>query len=168
VVEKRRAPVFLVGFMGAGKTTIGRALGRLLGREFVDLDARIVEEDGRDIPRILQESGEPYFRALETRILAGLRGRPALVVACGGGTYANPASHALIDGLGTAIWLQAPLAVMLARCGGDTGGRPLLGGLEEARALYLSRLPAYRTAPVQIDVDGLTPEEAAERIAARL
>jgi shikimate kinase len=167
VVENRRAPVFLVGFMGAGKTTIGRALGLLLGREFVDLDDRIVEEDGRDIPRILWESGEPYFRDLETRILAGLRGRPALVVACGGGTYAHPASRTVIDGLGTAVWLQAPLAAMLARCAGGAG-RPLLGGPEEARALYLSRLPSYRTARLHVDVDGLTPEEAAEKIAARL
>ncbi len=167
MVEKRRAPVFLVGFMGAGKTTVGRALGHLLGREFVDLDDRIVEEDGRDIPRILRESGEPYFRDLETRILAGLRGRPALVVACGGGTYAHPAARAVIDGLGTAVWLQAPLAAMLARCG-EGAGRPLLGGPEEARALYLSRLPSYRTARLHVDVDGLTPEQAAERIAARL
>ena len=166
-VGKRRAAVFLVGFMGAGKTTIGRALGRLLGRDFVDLDDRIVEEDGRDIPRILRESGEPYFRDLEARLLADLRGRAPLVVACGGGTYAHPACHALIDALGTAVWLQAPLAVMLARCG-DGAGRPLLGSPAEARALYLSRLPAYRSAPVQVDVDGLTPEEAAERIAARL
>jgi shikimate kinase len=167
VVDKRRAAVFLVGFMGAGKTTIGRALGRLLGREFVDLDDRIVEADGRDIPRILRESGEPYFRDLEARLLADLRGRAALVVACGGGTYAHPACRAVIDGLGTAVWLQAPLAVMLARCGAGAG-RPLLGSPEEARALYLSRLPAYRAAPVRVDVDGLTPEEAAERIAARL
>jgi shikimate kinase len=166
-VDKRRAPVFLVGFMGAGKTTIGRALGFLLGRDFVDLDERIVAEDGRDIPQILRLSGEPYFRDLEARILADLRGRGALVVACGGGTYAHPACRAVIDGLGTAVWLQAPLAVMLARCGGGEG-RPLLGGPEESRALYLSRLPAYRTAPIHVDVDGLTPEEAAERIAARL
>jgi shikimate kinase len=166
-MERRRASIFLVGFMGAGKTTIGRALGRLLVREFVDLDDRIAEEDGRSITRILQESGEPYFRDLETRILAALRGREALVVACGGGTYANPVSHAVIDGLGTAVWLQAPLPVMLARCGGGAG-RPLLGRPEEAQALYLSRLPAYRTARLQIDVEGLTPDEAAERIAARL
>jgi len=166
-MERRRAPVFLVGFMGAGKTTIGRALGSLLGREFVDLDDLIVEQDGRSIARILEESGEPYFRDLEARLLAGLRGRGALVVACGGGTYAHPVSHAVIDGLGTAVWIQAPLAVMLERCGAGAG-RPLLGTPDESRALYEIRLPAYRTAPLQVDVDGLTPEEAAERIAARL
>ena len=166
-MERRRAPVFLVGFMGAGKTTVGRALARLLDREFVDLDDRIVAEDGRAIARILAESGEPYFRELETRLLAGLRGRPDLVVACGGGTYANPVSRSVIDGLGTAVWIQAPLGVMLGRCGGDAG-RPLLGTATEAEALYRSRLPAYRTAPVQVDVEGLTPDEAAVRIAARL
>lgn len=166
-MDRRRAPVFLVGFMGAGKTTIGRVLGPRLGREFIDLDDRIVAEDGRAIARILKESGEPFFRDLETRLLAGLRGRPDLVVACGGGTYAHTASRAIIDELGTAIWIQAPLAVMLSRCAGGSD-RPLLGGPDEAEALYVRRLPAYRAAPLRIDVDGLTPEEAAERIAARL
>ncbi len=88
-------------------------------------------------------------------------------MACGGGTYAHPVSRAVIDGLGTAVWIQVPLAVMLERCGAGAG-RPLLGNPDESRALYEIRLPAYRTAPLQVDVEGLTPEEAAERIAARL
>jgi shikimate kinase len=166
-MDHHRAPVFLVGFMGCGKSTVGRALAAITGREFVDLDERIVEEEGRSIARILSESGEPYFRDLERRLLGRLRGRADIVVACGGGTYAHAPSRALIDELGTAVWLQVPLAEALARCR-QGGERPLLGGPGRAEALYRSRLPAYRAAPVHVDVDGLTPEEAAARVASRL
>jgi shikimate kinase len=167
VIDRRRAPVFLIGFMGAGKTTVGRALADLLGREFVDLDEAIVASEGRSIARILGESGEPFFRALEAKLLASLRGRGPLVVACGGGTYAHAPSRALVDSLGTAVWLQVPLEVALTRCSaGET--RPLLREPQQAAGLYRSRLPAYRSAPVHVDVEGLTPTEAAERIAARL
>jgi shikimate kinase len=159
--------VFLVGFMGCGKTTTGRALARLLGWDFVDLDERIVEVEARAIAAILRESGEPYFRDLEARILSSLAGRGKVVVACGGGTYAHAPSRALIDGMGTAVWLQLPLPLSLARCAGGTG-RPLLTGPEQAESLYRRRLPSYGAAPVRVGVEGLTPEEAAERIAARL
>lgn len=162
-----RGAVFLVGFMGAGKTTIGRALAGLLGRPFVDLDERIVEAEGRSIARILEESGEPYFREREREVLLGLGRRPIQVVACGGGTYAHEPSRQVIDAAGTAVWLQVPPAVALARCGSGSG-RPLLRSPEQALALYQARLPAYRSAPLHVDVDGLTPAEAAERIAAVL
>ena len=159
--------VFLVGFMGAGKTTTGRALARLLGWEFIDLDERIVETERRGIAEILRASGEPYFRQLEARLLAELRGRGRLVVACGGGTYAHEGSRALIDGMGTAVWIQVPLDLALARC--EKGAaRPLLQGAAQAEALYRARLPAYRTAPLRLEAEGLSPDEAAQRIAALL
>ncbi len=163
----RPAAIFLVGFMGVGKTTIGRALARLLASEFVDLDDWIVADDGRPIVRILEESGEPHFRTIESRILAALPRDRALVVACGGGTYAHVASRRLIDEAGTAVWLQLPIEVAIARCGAGEG-RPLFRDPEQARILYAARLPAYRTARLHIDVEGLTPDEAAARIAGRL
>ena len=163
----RQDPIFLVGFMGSGKTTTGRALAMLLGWEFVDLDERIVESEGRDIAAILRERGEPYFRQLEWRLLESMRGRPRVVVACGGGTYAHPPSHDSIDGMGTAVWLQLPIQTALQRC--EVGrARPLLQGPAQAKALYRRRLPAYRSAPLHVDVEGLSPDEAAARIAARL
>jgi len=166
-MSPRHRAVFLVGFMGSGKTTIGRALARLLGWDFVDLDERIVETEGRGIAAILRDAGEPFFRDLEGRLLASLAGRARIVVACGGGTYAHPPSRALIDAMGAAIWLQIPLHLALARC--EAGPvRPLLSGAEQAEALYRRRLPSYSAAPVHVPVEGLTPEEAAERIAARL
>ena len=163
----RPAAIFLVGFMGVGKTTIGRALARLLASEFVDLDERIVAADGRPIVRILEESGEPLFRDLESRILAGLPRDRAIVVACGGGTYAHAPSRSLIDAAGTAVWLQLPIEVAIARCGAGEG-RPLFRDPDQARSLYAARLVAYRTARLHVDVEGLTPDEAAARIAGRL
>ena len=159
--------VFLVGFMGAGKTTVGRILARLLGWDFVDLDEIIVKAEGRGIPAIFAQEGETYFRRLERGVLASFRGRTRLVVACGGGTYANDESRLLIDRMGRAVWVQVPLHQALARCPpGDE--RRLLQDESQAEALYRRRLPAYRAAGLHVDADGLTAEEVAERIAGML
>lgn len=163
----RPGTIFLVGFMGVGKTTVGRLLAGLLGREFIDLDERLVAEEGRPITEILERSGEPYFREAERRLLAGIGRDREAVVACGGGTYAHAASRRLIDAAGIAVWLQLPIAVALERCGAGEG-RPLFRDPAAARALYEARLPAYRAAGLHVDVEGLTPDEAAERIAGRL
>lgn len=163
-MKEQRGAVFLVGFMGAGKTTAGRLLARRLGWDFVDLDDLIVETEKRSIAQIFAQDGEKYFRRLEVEILASLRDRARLVVACGGGTYANEESRALIDRLGRAVWLQVPLGQALARC--DRGpGRPLFRDEAQAEALYRSRLPFYRAACLHVDAAGLTPEQIAERIA---
>lgn len=158
-------PLFLVGFMGAGKTTVGRSLARLLGWDFLDLDEAIETAEKRSIARIFAESGEPHFRERERSVLSGLADRQRLVVACGGGTYAHPASAAIIDRLGTAVWLEAPIGLCLRRAASGAP-RPLLKGARQAESLYRARLPRYRSAPLHLDVERLTPEEAAERIAA--
>ncbi len=159
--------VFLIGFMGAGKTTVGRNLARLLGWDFVDLDEKIVETEGRNIPQIFAGKGEAYFRLRETEVLASLRGRARLVVACGGGTYAHADSRRLIDRLGRAVWIQVPLEVALRRCAGVTE-RPLVKDSAQAEALYRRRLPSYRAASLHVDSEGLSAEEVAERIAGLL
>lgn len=162
-----RDAIFLVGFMGAGKTTAGRALARLLGWAFIDLDEQIVAAEGRSIPRIFAEDGETYFRRRETQFLSSLRDRPRIVVACGGGTYAQAESRSLIDRMGRAIWIQIPLEQALARCLGGAE-RPLFRDAAQAEALYLARLPSYRAAALHVDAEGLTPEEIAGRIARSL
>ncbi len=164
---RQPGPVFLVGFMGAGKTTAGKALARLLGWDFVDLDDLIVEREGRSIPQIFSARGERHFRRVEADILASLSGCPRLVVACGGGTYAQEESRAIIDRTGRAVWIHVPLAEALARCEGGAG-RPLLRGETQAEALYRARLPAYRSAPLRVEAEGLSPEQIAERIASLL
>lgn len=156
--------VFLVGFMGVGKSTAGRALARLLDWEFIDLDERIVATDGRSIEQIFREAGEPHFRRLEAGILASLQARPRIVVACGGGTYAQPANRERIAMMGPAVWIELPLETALLRCGGSAG-RPLLHSVSQAEALYRRRLPAYRTAPLHVNAGGLEPEAVAEAIA---
>jgi shikimate kinase len=164
---RQPGPVFLVGFMGAGKTTAGKALARLLAWDFVDLDDLIVEREGLSIPQIFAARGERHFRRVEADVLASLRGRARLVVACGGGTYAQDESRAIIDRTGPAVWIQVPLAEALARCEGSTG-RPLLKGRAQAETLYRARLPAYQSAPLRVVAGGLSPEQIAERIASLL
>jgi len=159
--------VFLIGFMGAGKTTVGRHLARLLGWDFLDLDERIVANERLGIAQIFAVKGEAYFRRLETEILASLPGRARLVVACGGGTYAHDESRRLIDHLGRAVWIRLPLEVALRRCAGDAG-RPLLKTAAQADELYRRRLPSYRAASLHVDALGLSAEEVAERIAGLL
>jgi len=111
--------------------------------------------------------GEAYFRRLEKEILASLRSRARLVVACGGGTYAHDESRRLIDQLGPAIWIRLPLEMALRRCAGDAG-RPLLKTAAQADELYRRRLPSYRAAALHVDAQGLSAEEVAERIAGLL
>ena len=164
---ERPVIVFLIGFMGAGKTTVGRHLARLLGWDFLDLDERIVAHERLGIAQIFAVKGEVHFRRLETEILASLAGRERLVVACGGGTYSHDESRRLIDRLGLAVWIRLSLEVALRRCAGDTG-RPLLKNESQAEDLYRRRLPSYRSAPAQVDAGGLSPEEVAERIAGLL
>ena len=159
--------VFLVGFMGAGKSTVGKVLARLIGWDFVDLDELIVASERRGIPEIFAREGEAYFRRVERGILASLRGRTRLIVACGGGTYENEESRLLIDRMGRAVWIQVPLRQALARCAGGEE-RPLLRDGAQAEALYRRRLPTYRAAGLHVDADGLSAAEVAERIAGLL
>lgn len=166
-MKEARGPIFLVGFMGAGKSTTGRALARLLAWDFVDLDDLIVDAERCSIPEIFRQKGEAHFRRVEADLLKSLRGRSRVVVACGGGTYAQAATRDLIDAMGSAVWLQVPLARALARCEGGPA-RPLLKDAAQGEALYLARLPAYRLAPLRVEVEGLTPEQVAERIMAIL
>ena len=164
---ERPGAVFLVGFMGAGKSSVGKVLARLIGWDFVDLDELIVASERRGIPEIFAREGEAYFRRVERGILASLRGRTRLIVACGGGTYENEESRLLIDRMGRAVWIQVPLRQALARCAGGEE-RPLLKDDAQAEALYRRRLPTYRAAGLHVDADGLSAAEVAERIAGLL
>ncbi len=103
----------IVGYMGSGKTTVGRTLARALGREFVDLDRTVVKRAGRQIPEIFAENGEDYFRDLEHHaLLDALRGRPRSVVACGGGVVVRPENRALLREVAT-VFLQRGYASSL-------------------------------------------------------
>jgi shikimate kinase len=116
--------VYLVGFMGAGKTTAARVLGKRLDWKVEDIDACIEREERRDIPTIFRQDGEPYFRSRERQVLVNLLPERGVVVASGGGTFVDPANRELMLRDGAVVWLDAPLATVLSRIPLD-GRRPL-------------------------------------------
>lgn len=157
--------VFLVGFMGAGKTSSGRALARLLGTLFWDLDARVEAVTRMSVAEIFRTRGEAAFRAAETRQLAVLARHASAVVATGGGTFVQPANRELIRSCGRSVFLDVPWEELLRRLPGKRGERPLFGSPEQALALWRARLPHYRLADHCIQP---RPEENAEAVARRI
>jgi shikimate kinase len=160
-----RRNVILVGFMGAGKSTVGRLLARRLDRCFVETDAMITAREGRSIPEIFTERGEPYFRRLEAEVLAALADKHGHVIATGGGFPCGPGVMERLLELGTVVWLAADFDAAYARAN-RTGGRPMLAGRspEDAAALYRTRQDSYRRAHLSIDTSHLTIDAVVARI----
>jgi shikimate kinase len=161
--------VILVGFMGAGKSTVGRLLARRLGRCFVETDAMITAREGRSIPEIFADRGEPYFRRLETEVLEALAEKQGHVIATGGGFPCGPGVMDRLLLLGTVVWLAADFNAAYARAN-RAGERPMLVGrsAEEAAALYQVRQESYRRAHLAIDTSLLTVDAVVGRIVRHL
>ncbi len=159
--------LFLVGMMGAGKTTVGRVLADWLGWQHLDSDRQVEEATGRSVPEILAVRGEPAFRAEEADALArAATSVDPVVVSVAGGAVLDAGNQRLLSRCGTVVWLRARTDTLAGRVGsGD--GRPLLGD-EPAAALCrleAQRRPVYRQlAQVVVDVDDLDPTQVAERI----
>jgi shikimate kinase len=162
--------VCLTGFMGSGKTTVGILLARQMAWRFEDLDARIEEDAGLSIPAIFERFGEPTFRQIERRrldvLLAHTAGsREPMVLALGGGTYAQPGIVELLRAAGAlVIWLDCPVELLLARCATMTN-RPLFRDEPSFRQLLASRLPFYTQADYRVP-GGEEPARVVERILA--
>lgn len=156
-------PIFLVGFMGSGKTTVGRLLAERLSRRFIDLDERIVQRAGKTIPQIFAEDGEPYFRRLESELLGEVVNEPDAVISLGGGTFADDANRRRVKERGVSIWLECPLEIILKRLEG-TSDRPLNTSPEQLRDLLESRLSGYSQADFRIDASRAAPAELVEEI----
>lgn len=161
----------LTGFMGCGKTTVGRLLARQLSWYFVDLDTRVEEASGMTIPAIFERLGEPAFRQMEYEALerslgeAIENGRPA-VLALGGGTMAQPQSFALLRRHACVlVWLECPLEQLLVRCA-TISNRPLFRDEASFRALYEQRRPVYEQADYRVD-GALEPRRVVEQILAQ-
>jgi len=159
--------VFLTGFMGSGKTTVGRALAAAMGWAFADLDAEVEARAAMTVREVFERLGEPAFRELEHEALrAVLAGDDPVVVATGGGTFTFDRNLALIRGAGTSVWLNPSFATIVSRIGSlGKQDRPLFRNEVEALALYRARLDAYREADFRVDVGA---EEAPEEVAARV
>ena len=142
--------IYLVGFMGAGKTTVARALGRRLGWRVEDIDERIEARERRSVATIFSQSGEAYFRQQERQVLSDLLPQRQIVVATGGGTFAEPDNRALMLADGAVVWLDVPLTRVFERVPAD-GRRPLAADRTQMEQLYARRRLAYAEAHVRID-----------------
>jgi shikimate kinase len=163
-IEKDERPIFLVGFMGAGKTTVGKALARHLDYEFFDLDSIIENREGKSVRQIFSDHGETEFRAREREAIDSLRSLKKSVIALGGGAFISEQNRKTLAEIGVSVWLDCPLEICLKRVKGDSL-RPLLGDDSEMRALLEKRRPAYALAHCVASVGHLSPEEAAAAIA---
>ena len=146
----RADKLYLVGFMGAGKTTVASALGRRLGWRSEDVDERIEARERRSVAAIFVDEGEGYFRQAERDVLSDLLPLRNVIVATGGGTFADPGNRATILSDGAVAWLDLPLSRVIERIPPD-GRRPLAADLVQMEELYLRRRQAYSEAHVRID-----------------
>ncbi len=155
--------LFLIGFMGSGKSAMGRLLAERLGRPFLDLDEWIEARQGTTIREIFARHGEAHFRRLERDALREcLAGDPA-VVALGGGTFLAPENRRRLRHAGLTVWLDVPLELALERCAGDPE-RPLADDPEHFRRLYQSRRDLYGRADLSVPVGDDPKEETCSRI----
>ena len=160
--------IILTGFMGTGKTSVGKRLAKRLGWKFVDVDELIEAGAKMPIPRIFSERGETVFRRLERRCISRVVKHRDQVIATGGGAFVDPQSRARLRVSGPVICLTARPAVILARVGRQLFSRPMLADsanpLARIRALLAQRAKTYAQADVTIDTSDRSVDEVAERI----
>ena len=159
-----KGPSAIIGYMGSGKSTVGRLVAKNLGWEFIDLDRRIEERVGLSIPELFESSGEPFFRDLERReLLDALEGLAERVVSCGGGVVVDPRNRARLMEVAT-VFLWEDSDVLYRRTRGP--GRPLRGvNFEDFTRRYAERLPYYlEVASLQIEPDKRSPHQIANEI----
>ncbi|MGA3166870.1 MAG: shikimate kinase [Terriglobia bacterium] len=162
--RQRRKLIYLLGFMGSGKSTVGKLLATKLGWPFIDLDTVIEAGQGSSIRAIFENSGEVFFRQLERAALTETSKSEPAVIALGGGTFAQPPNVDLIrETGGITVWLDCPAEVLWARCE-SMDNRPLFRDAPSFRRLLVDRLPYYRLADFRVSTEGLEPAGVAEQI----
>lgn len=157
---------YLIGMMGAGKTTIGRQLAASLGYQFFDTDSVVEQASGQSVSQLFSTAGEPAFRDLETQVLAELSTYRRLVIATGGGIVLKQSNWSYLQH-GIIIWLDVPIATLVDRLKTDTT-RPLLQTEDpqaKLQALLKDRQPLYQQADLQISI---TADESPEAITDRI
>jgi len=172
-MNKHNLNLVLTGFMGTGKSAVGRMVAARLGREFVDSDQLIEARAGRTIPEIFEREGEAHFRALEAEVCRELSSGQGWVVATGGWTLGRSPNRAAVEAGGLVICLHADAPTLIERLGGAEG-RPMLHNRPESpsdwparlETLLAQRQPTYRSFPLQVDTSRLTQGQVAERVLA--
>jgi len=165
--------IYLIGFMGAGKSVVGRRLSARLGRPFCDTDELVVKKAGLPIPEIFSRLGEGAFRLLEAEAVREVAGKDGLVVALGGGAPLPQENWRLIKGSGTTVYLREEPEILCSRLE-DCEDRPLIAGylgearLQRIKVLLEAREPRYLEADLVISCRGRPPEEIAAEIEERL
>ncbi|MBI2329447.1 MAG: shikimate kinase [Chloroflexi bacterium] len=164
--------IALIGFMGTGKTAVGRALAKKLNRKFIELDSLIEQKAGKSIPEIFQQDGEIAFRELEIGVTKEIAAMRKAVIACGGGVVLNKINSDRLREGGTVVYLTASPGVILKRVSKEAGQRPLLevdDPIQTIRELLRFRTPLYeRAADITINTSKLDINGVAEQIIDRL
>ena len=155
---------FIVGFMGVGKSTVGRGVAKRLGVPFYDLDEEIEQDIGKKIHEIFAAVGEGSFRAIETERLREIVKREPGVIATGGGTFTRAENRGIIGSSGVSVWLDAPTELVIER-GARGQHRPLWHSTEQIRALLDERLPDYSKADIRFDINALPLAKVTARLA---
>jgi shikimate kinase len=155
--------IYLVGFVGSGKTTVGRALARRLDWPFIDIDELIEQRERRTVAEVFAKQGEAYFRGVERSVLLDQVPARHVVVATGGGTFADPQNRAIINRDGVSIWLDVPIDRLIARVPAD-GRRPLASDRAEFERLFAARGAAYAQAHHRIDAARPSIEAVVEQL----
>jgi shikimate kinase len=160
----RQKLIYLIGFMGAGKSSVGTILAQRMGWPFVDLDTIIEAGQGASIRQIFEQAGEPFFRNLEHAALVEVARKAPAVIALGGGTFVQRPNFDLVQQTrGATIWLDCPIEELWERCSA-MDNRPLFRDRESFVRLYEQRLPYYRQAEFRIATGGRSPEDIVQEI----
>ena len=158
--------IALVGFMGTGKTSVGKILGKKLNREVIDVDQYIETTQKRKISEIFEKEGEVFFRAVEKKAIRDISGRRGIVITTGGGAVLDPQNIQVLKETGWVVCLSAPPETVFSRVK-YSRHQPLLAGkdtLAEIRHLLRIREPFYAEADFRVETGGCTSAQAADEI----
>ncbi len=155
--------IYLVGFMASGKSTVARHLAQRLRWRHEDIDDLIETRERQRIADIFAKRGEPYFRAAERETLKLLLPIRQMVVATGGGTFADPDNHAAMMVDGVVVWIDLPLSELIPRIPLD-GRRPLAADRPALERLYAARVDTYRLAHLRVNASRASPGVVADRV----
>ncbi len=164
MTRHRAKLIYLLGFMGSGKSTVGALLAKALGWPFIDLDTTIEAGQGQTIREIFDRAGEPFFRGIEHAALTEASKTEPVVIALGGGTFVQePNLQFIRERGGATVWLDSPFEELVRRCEGMTN-RPLFRDLDTFHQLLQQRVPYYQMAEFRVSTEGRAPQEVAEQI----